>query len=62
MQIADTMLILPGVAGSLPGKERLPKLSSLELSEEARLASGGLPIYAARWVPEGNRDAANRRA
>ncbi len=62
VQVADTVLVLPSVAGSLPGKEWLLELSSLGLLEQARLTSGGLLIYAAPRVPEANRGAANPRA
>ena len=58
-QVAGTVLVLPGVAGSLPGEERLPGLSSLDPLVEVGLASGGLPIYAASWLPEAGRGAAN---
>jgi hypothetical protein len=53
------VLVLPGVAGSLPGEERLPGLSSLDPLVEVGLASGGLLIYAAPWLPEADRGAAN---
>ncbi len=62
VQVADTVLVLPSVAGSLAGNEWLLELSSLGLLEQARLVSGRLPIYAAPRVPGANQGTASPRA